>query len=144
MHPHPVGRYTLQLAQEQAATATSSARTLYIIQKARRTASKPDIEVLRLYHIVDGVVYEVPSLQAILRARLARLSWLLGSAFTAVHSVTAPDAASNVSEKTRERRGTTKPTGDQQSTSTRCSETILCDESSTPKIASTSKRPRDE
>jgi len=51
------------------------------------------VEVVRLYHVLDGVVYEVPSLQAVLRARLVRLSWLLGSAFRAVQEVTAPDAA---------------------------------------------------
>jgi hypothetical protein len=86
-------RYTLEHAQEQAATPTSSARTLYVIQKARRTATTSKVEAVRLYHVLDGVVYEVPSLQAVLSARLARLGWLLGSAFSAIQDVTSPDAA---------------------------------------------------
>jgi hypothetical protein len=86
-------RYTLEHAHEQAATPTSSARTLYVIQKARRTASSSRVEAIRLYHVLDGVAYEIPSLQAVLSARLARLSWLLGSAFSAVQEVTSPDAA---------------------------------------------------
>eukprot|EP00962_Isochrysis_galbana_P026428 scaffold8214_cov121-Isochrysis_galbana.AAC.4 len=86
-------QYTLEHAHEQAATPTSSARTLYIIQKARRTATSSKVEAVRLYHVLDGVVYEAPSLQAVLSARLARLSWLLGSAFSAIQEVTSPDAA---------------------------------------------------
>jgi hypothetical protein len=88
------GRYRLHLAQEQALTPTAPARTLYVIEKVRRTArtstSDAGAEPVRLYHVLDGVAYEVPSLQAVLRARLVRLSWLLGSAFRAVQEVTAP------------------------------------------------------
>ena len=75
---------------------------------------------LRYYYVLDGTVYEVPTLHDVLRARLLRLSWLLESAFdsvrpkeeaataatpvTAAASATAAAAAPSDGEASRKRR----------------------------------------
>ena len=63
-----------------------AAHTLYVIRKLRRmpaeTADKaPRETTLRYYYCLDGVVYEAPSLAAVLRTRLLRVSWHLQAAF---------------------------------------------------------------
>ena len=90
------GRYALAKAQEVPSTPTAAARTLYVIEKRQRTAAAAGggggSAVLRLYYVLDGVVYEAPTLNSVLRSRLLRLSWLLESAFEAVRGVTAPQS----------------------------------------------------
>mmetsp|Transcript_52128 Transcript_52128/g.174013 ORF Transcript_52128/g.174013 Transcript_52128/m.174013 type:complete len:133 (+) Transcript_52128:297-695(+) len=88
-------RYALAKAQEVPPTPTAAARTLYVIEKRQRTAGGGGggSAVLRLYYVLDGVVYEAPTLKSVLRSRLLRLSWLLESAFEAVRGVTAPQRA---------------------------------------------------
>mmetsp|Transcript_14646 Transcript_14646/g.47038 ORF Transcript_14646/g.47038 Transcript_14646/m.47038 type:complete len:174 (+) Transcript_14646:3-524(+) len=87
--------YALAKAQEVPPTPTAAARTLYVIEKRQRTAGGGGggSAVLRLYYVLDGVVYEAPTLKSVLRSRLLRLSWLLESAFEAVRGVTAPQRA---------------------------------------------------
>ena len=46
---------------------------------------------VRYYYVLNGTVYEVPTLHDVLRARLLRLSWLLDSAFASCRPET--DAA---------------------------------------------------
>lgn len=62
-----------------------AAHTLYVIQKVSRGHAPPDggkvpETTLRYYYILDGVVFEAPTLAAVMKARLLRLGWYLNEA----------------------------------------------------------------
>ena len=67
--------------EEVPPTEGAPPRTLYVIRMARRRGA--EVTVLRWYYVLDGVVYEAPSLQAALSARVqrglqrARAGWTL-------------------------------------------------------------------
>lgn len=71
--------------QELPPTPTEPAHALYVVRKVKRTlgpgppASRET--TLRFYYILDRVVFEAPSLAAVLRARMLTLSWHLREAF---------------------------------------------------------------
>ncbi len=75
--------YRLFHAHEQPATEHAPPRSLYVIEKVRRTseAGASTAQPLRYYYVLDGVVYEVPTLQAVVKARLLQLCWLLSEAY---------------------------------------------------------------
>ena len=79
--------YVLHEAQELQPTSESSAHSLYVIRKQRREGEV--ITVLRMYYVLDGTVYEAPTLEAVLRTRLLKLGWLLGGAFSAIKDAIA-------------------------------------------------------
>ena len=82
--------YVLHEAQELQPTSESSAHSLYVIRKQRREVARPPvITVLRMYYVLDGIVYEAPTLEAVLRTRLLKLGWLLGGAFSAIKDAIA-------------------------------------------------------
>merc|ERR1712151_1009212 len=81
--------------------ASNTAHSLYVIRKQRRSLAKKQVTPLRMYYILDGVVFEVPSLQAVLRARLMHLGWLLEKAFEAWHDALAQPEATSDSLQTK-------------------------------------------
>ena len=86
--------YVLHEAQELQPTSESSAHSLYVIRKQRREVARPPvITVLRMYYVLDGIVYEAPTLEAVLRTRLLKLGWLLGGAFSAIKDAIAGGTA---------------------------------------------------
>ena len=67
-----------------------NAHSLYVICKLLRTEEKYDRgkrhrceKMLRYYYVLDGVVYEAPTLAAVVQVRLKRLGWYLSEAFDA-------------------------------------------------------------
>ncbi|KAL1495790.1 hypothetical protein AB1Y20_016652 [Prymnesium parvum] len=79
--------YQLHHVQEVPPANGSTAHSLYVIVKVERPkpAAAGGKEVARrAYYVLDGVVYEAPTAESVLRARLRRLSWLLESAFAEV------------------------------------------------------------
>eukprot|EP00322_Chrysochromulina_rotalis_P019727 CAMPEP_0115848596 /NCGR_PEP_ID=MMETSP0287-20121206/11007_1 /TAXON_ID=412157 /ORGANISM="Chrysochromulina rotalis, Strain UIO044" /LENGTH=195 /DNA_ID=CAMNT_0003302521 /DNA_START=20 /DNA_END=607 /DNA_ORIENTATION=+ len=65
--------------------------SLYVIKKLQR--DKHGIEtILRWYYVMDGTVYEAPSVLAIVQARLKKLGWYLKEAFDAARKVVEPEA----------------------------------------------------
>ena len=61
-----------------------TAHSLYVIGKQLRLGPpplKPTVQCL--YYVLDGIVYEAPSLHALLRTRVEKLGWLLSEAFDA-------------------------------------------------------------
>ena len=60
---------------------------LYVLKKVRRGTDGSEV-LLRHYYILDGVVYEAPTLKAILRARLKKIAWHLSEAWS--KAVVAP------------------------------------------------------
>ena len=86
-------------------------RTLYVIRMARRHGAK--VTVLRWYYVLDGVVYEAPSLQAALSARVQRLGWHLSKAFEGLREgLTAKEATSKRASRATSRatsRGSSPP-----------------------------------
>ena len=90
--------YRLHHADEVAPTALASAHSLYVIHRQERTGPPPLQPVVqRQYYVLDGVVYEVPSLRALLGSRVQKLGWLLKDAFdecwAAARGVQPGDAA---------------------------------------------------
>ena len=83
--------YVLHEAQELQPTSESSAHSLYVIRKQRREGEV--ITVLRMYYVLDGTVYEAPTLEAVLRTRLLKLGWLLDGAFSAIKDAFTGGAA---------------------------------------------------
>jgi len=74
--------YRLDHADEVAPTALESAHSLYVIHKQLRTGPPPLQPTVQChYYVLDGVVYEVPSLRALLSSRVQKLGWLLEGAF---------------------------------------------------------------
>ena len=56
------------------------AHTLYVIRKLQRGGDGSET-TLRFYYILDGIVYEAPTLAAVMRARILRISFHLRQAF---------------------------------------------------------------
>jgi hypothetical protein len=56
------------------------AHTLYVIKKLRRDKKRKET-ILRFYYVLDGIIYEAPTLAAVMRARLLKLGWHLREAF---------------------------------------------------------------
>ena len=86
-------------------------RTLYVIRMARRHGAK--VTVLRWYYVLDGVVFEAPSLQAALSARVQRLGWHLSKAFEGLREgLKAKEATSKRASRATSRatsRGSSPP-----------------------------------
>ena len=90
--------YDLQHADEVPPSEGDSAHSLYVIRKLQRSGPTPqELSVQHLYYVLDGVVYEVPDLQALLSSRLQKLGWHLDGAFEACWAAArgeqSPDAA---------------------------------------------------
>ena len=66
-----------------AAAGDEAAHTLYVIKKVRRDGSGKET-LLRYYYVLDGLVYEAPTLAAVMRARLLKTAWHLQKAWTLV------------------------------------------------------------
>ena len=82
--------YEIQHAHELPPAPGSSAHSLYVIRRNcedTRGARGLSAQVRTLYYVLDGVVFEAPSLQAVLRTKLLRVGWLLGSAFDSAKSM---------------------------------------------------------
>ena len=89
-------RYELddQRTEQLKATATEQAHTLYVIRKLHR--DKDGVEkTLRFYYILDGFIYEAPTLASVVRTRLLRLGWYLREAFDVSRRVADPLAAND-------------------------------------------------
>ena len=56
------------------------AHMLYVIRKFKRDTKKNET-TLREYYVLDGVVYEAPTLAAVMRARLLKMAWHLHEAW---------------------------------------------------------------
>ena len=67
-------------SEEVAPVGDEPAHTLYVIRKLRRDAKGKE-STLRYYYCLDGVVYESPTIDAIMRARLLKLAWHLQQAW---------------------------------------------------------------
>ena len=78
---------------------------------ARRRGAK--VTALRWYYVLDGVVYEAPSLQAALSARVQRLGWHLSKAFEGLREgLKAKEATSKRASRATSRatsRGSSPP-----------------------------------
>ena len=105
---------TYELARHEEIPPTEGAppRTLYVIRMARRHGAK--ITVLRWYYVLDGVVFEAPSLQAALSARVQRLGWHLSKAFEGLRAagLKAKEATSKRASRATSRatsRGSSPP-----------------------------------
>ena len=61
-------------------TDQSDAPRLYVVRKLRRDTTGRAVP-LRFYYILDGVVYEAPSLAAVMRTRLLKMAWHLNEAW---------------------------------------------------------------
>ena len=74
--------------QEVPPTESEPAHTLYVVRKLHRApgegAPSARESTLRYYYILDGVIFEAPTLAAVMRARLLKLSWHLQQAFDLV------------------------------------------------------------
>ena len=72
-------------SEEIPPTAQEPAHTLYVVRKLVRADGngppRTRETTLRYYYILDGVVYECPTLEAVVRARLEKISWHLREAF---------------------------------------------------------------
>ena len=90
-------------------TADTQAHMLYVIRKFRRdiSGSKKSEVTLRFYYILDGVVYEAPSLESVMQTRLLKMAWHLHEAWklaaereprAAAGSHTQPRASQSTSE----------------------------------------------
>ena len=66
--------------EERPPTETTAAQTLYVIQKLSRDNRGVE-STLRYYYVLNGVVFEAPTIAAIVRARLLRLGFYLKDAF---------------------------------------------------------------
>ena len=86
-----------QRTEEIPPEGDEQAHTLYVIHMFRRSPSRKET-TLRYYYCLDGIIYEAPTLGAVLRARLLRLGWHLKQAF----SLAAP--AGDDAEQPRGRR----------------------------------------
>ena len=76
--------YDLKHADEVPPSEAGTAHSLYVIRKLQRAGPPPlEPSVQHLYYVLDGVVYEVPDLQALLSSRLQKLGWHLDGAFEA-------------------------------------------------------------
>ena len=90
--------YDLKHADEVPPSEAGTAHSLYVIRKLQRSGPPPlEPSVQHLYYVLDGVVYEVPDLQALLSSRLQKLGWHLDGAFEACWAAArgeqSPDAA---------------------------------------------------
>ena len=63
---------------------------LFVIRKVL-VADDRSRTTLRYYYVLDGVVYEAPTLASVVRARLLRLGWYLKEAFDEAKKVVAPE-----------------------------------------------------
>ena len=68
-----------------------AAHSIYVIRKLHRAEDGTEA-TLRYYYVMDGVVYEAPTLAAVVRARLQRLGWYLSEAFQSARLAAEPDA----------------------------------------------------
>ena len=70
-----------------AAAPKAGTAQLWVIRKLRRSLPEGKGEAqettLRFYYVLDNVVYEAPSLAAVLRTRLLKIGWYLSEAFKA-------------------------------------------------------------
>ena len=104
---------TYELARHEEIPPTDGAppRTLYVIRMYRRRGA--EVTVLRWYYVLDGVVYEAPSLQAALSARVQRLGWHLSKAFEGLREgLKAKEATSKRASRATSRatsRGSSPP-----------------------------------
>lgn len=79
--------------------ASHQSEHLFIINKSRRTtAPKPSLELLAVYYIVNGNIYQAPSAHAVLSSRVLQALHHLRSSFDVMqkHSVPTPNAANEV------------------------------------------------
>ena len=82
-----------------------AAHSLYVIRKLRRAPSGAET-TLRYYYVMDGVVYEAPTLWAVVQARLRRLGWYLSEAFEAARAAAnGGDGAMDATEAVPAKRG---------------------------------------
>ena len=93
--------YGLDHAEEVPSSEAGTAHSLYIIRRVQRSGPPPlQPSVQHLYYVLDGVVYEVPDLHALLSSRLQKLGWHLDGAFdacwAAAGSEQAPEPASSI------------------------------------------------
>ena len=106
--------YALVRHEEIGQTETSPPRSLYVIRMARRRVAPAELTVLRWYYVLDGVVFEAPSLQAALSARVQRLGWHLSKAFEGLRAagLKAKEATSKRASRATSRatsRGSSPP-----------------------------------
>ena len=92
-----------------------AAHSLYVIRKLRRAPSGAET-TLRYYYVMDGVVYEAPTLWAVVQARLRRLGWYLSEAFEAARAAAnggdgAMDATEAAAPAKRRSGGRATPMG---------------------------------
>ena len=123
--------YRLDVVDEVPQSASSTAHSLYVIRKQlrsgppRRVADGEDqaAPVQTLYYVLDGVVYEVPSLHALLSSRVRKLGWLLDDAFAACWAAARgapeqPDGEEAPSAQERKKRAnagdTLEPNGEKR------------------------------
>jgi mediator of RNA polymerase II transcription subunit 6 len=66
--------------EEVAPTESEPAHMLYVIRKLRRDGAGSEVS-LRWYYVLDGLVYEAPTLASVLRARLLKVAWHLHMAW---------------------------------------------------------------
>ena len=83
-------------------TANDIAHMLYTIRKLHREPNGRET-TLRYYYILDGIVYEAPTLASVLRSRMLKLGWHLREAFDAVKAAQA-DAETRAEEEARKRQ----------------------------------------
>eukprot|EP00308_Calcidiscus_leptoporus_P017618 CAMPEP_0119374920 /NCGR_PEP_ID=MMETSP1334-20130426/33421_1 /TAXON_ID=127549 /ORGANISM="Calcidiscus leptoporus, Strain RCC1130" /LENGTH=186 /DNA_ID=CAMNT_0007393119 /DNA_START=51 /DNA_END=611 /DNA_ORIENTATION=- len=79
--------YVLHAAHEVKASGHNPAHSLYVILRQRRAVKPkgpPELTPVCYYYVLDGVAYEVPSVQEVLKERLMRIGWLLDGAFDAI------------------------------------------------------------
>lgn len=76
--------------EEVAPTTNDVAHTLYVIRKLERAPGGRET-TLRYYYILDGIVYEAPTIAAVLRARMLKMGWHLREAFDQIRTAVAAD-----------------------------------------------------
>jgi len=86
--------------EEVAPDGDEPAHTLYVIRKLKRDQQGKET-LLRYYYILDGLVYEAPTMAAVVRARLLKMAWHLHEAWSL--------ASEEPSSKKQRRAGGPKP-----------------------------------
>lgn len=81
------------------------AHMLYVIRKLKRDGKGKET-TLREYYVLDGLVYEAPTMEAIMRTRLLKMSWHLYEAWklTAAGSEQSSQLDSAAAGKNKRRR----------------------------------------
>ena len=70
------------------------AHSLYVIRKLHRSQAGEET-TLRYYYVMDGMVYEAPTILAVVQARMKKLGWYLSEAFAAARKVVERDDAAD-------------------------------------------------